>query len=371
ITATVTLSAIGTELSNSGARVQAFSGACGSLTSIGCSSTSLSLTGLSTGTQYYLRVYSVGSGSLGGLASGSAFSINVSGPPTLPNTNYQGSRMKEVFKQTTLSGANLLNDPWEITYGPDGNLWITESKGYKVNKMDPNTGVSSTVLDLSYAVSGYLTASEHTAFNRGQNFGIKWPQGGFAGLTIHPQFNEGKKFVYVSYVHTYVGGVIFVNRIVRFTYDEATNKLQNPVSLCDTLPGSTDHNSQRMIIAPVDGVDYLFYASGDMGAGQFDNNTRPIRSQITGSYEGKILRFNLEPDGDAGTLDKWIPNDNPFNSASQSAVWSTGMRNNQGFAYAEIDGVGRLFGSSHGPFSDDEINIVEEGKNYGHPLVIG
>src|SRR5690606_36657167 len=101
-TATVTLSSIGGNLSTSGARVQAFSGACGSLISIGCSSTDLNLTGLSTGTQYYLRVYSAGAGSIGGLASGSAISINVSGPPTLPSTNYQGSRMKEVFKQTTL-----------------------------------------------------------------------------------------------------------------------------------------------------------------------------------------------------------------------------------------------------------------------------
>src|SRR5690606_11224037 len=158
-TATVTVNPTGGNLSTSGARVQAFSGTCGSLNSIGCSSTSLSLSGLSTGTQYYLRVYSAGAGLIGGLASGSAFSINVSGPPTLPNANYQGSRMKEVFKQTTLSGDGLLADPWEITYGPDNNLWITEAKGYKVHKIDPNTGVSSTVLDLSNTASGYLTAS--------------------------------------------------------------------------------------------------------------------------------------------------------------------------------------------------------------------
>ncbi len=375
-TASVTLSSIGGDLSTSGARIQAFSGSCGSLTSIACGSTSLNLTGLITGTQYYLRVYSAGSGSIGGTASGSAFSINVSGPATLPNADYQSSRMKEVFKQTTLSGANLLNDPWEIAYGPDGNLWITEAKGYRVYKMDPSSGVKTTVLDISTTGTGYLTASEHTAFNMQSTFS-KWPQGGLAGLAIHPEFTNGKQFIYLSYVHRYIGlianseGHIFVNRVVRFTYNESTNKLESPVSLCDTLPGSSDHNSQRMIIAPVNGIDYLFYASGDMGAGQFENKNRPMRAQVNGSYEGKILRFNLEPDGDAGTLDKWIPNNNPFNGASQSAVWSTGMRNNQGFAYAEINGVGRLFGSSHGPFSDDEINIIEQGKNYGHPIVIG
>jgi glucose/arabinose dehydrogenase len=30
-----------------------------------------------------------------------------------------------------------------------------------------------------------------------------------------------------------------------------------------------------------------------------------------------------------------------------------------------------LYSSEHGPFSDDEINIIEKGKNYGHPLIIG
>ncbi|MBL0133257.1 MAG: PQQ-dependent sugar dehydrogenase [Chitinophagaceae bacterium] len=79
----------------------------------------------------------------------------------------------------------------------------------------------------------------------------------------------------------------------------------------------------------------------------------------------------MKPDADAGTLDKWIPNDNPFNVALgvQSAVWVTGIRNNQGFAYDTA--LNKLYGSSHGPYSDDEINVIEQGRNYGHPLVIG
>ncbi len=55
------------------------------------------------------------------------------------------------------------------------------------------------------------------------------------------------------------------------------------------------------------------------------------------SYEGKILRFNLEPDsdGDVTVPNAWIPNDNPYNTllGKQSAVYSIGIRNNQGFAY--------------------------------------
>ncbi|WP_162842771.1 PQQ-dependent sugar dehydrogenase [Mucilaginibacter pineti] len=71
------------------------------------------------------------------------------------------------------------------------------------------------------------------------------------------------------------------------------------------------------------------------------------------------------------STNKWIPNDNPFNATTQNAVWTYGHRNPQGLAYAVINGTGYLYESEHGPFSDDEVNIIEKGKNYGHPLVIG
>ena len=180
--------------------------------------------------------------------------------------------------------------------------------------------------------------------------------------------------MYISYVRKFDsasvitnGGYYFKNSVVRFTYNTSTGKLESPVALVDTLPGSNDHNSQRMIIAPVGGTYYLFYASGDMGAGQLSDQWRPNRAQNPDSYEGKILRFNLEPDGDADAYQQWIPNDNPISSTS--AVWAMGMRNNQGFAYDTAKNI--MYGTSHGPYSDDELNIIEENKNYGHPLVIG
>jgi len=126
-----------------------------------------------------------------------------------------------------------------------------------------------------------------------------------------------------------------------------------------------------MIIAKVGGTDYLFYGAGDMGAGQFGNATRPNHAQALNYYEGKILRFNLEDDGDGG-FNGFIPNSNPFNGTPgivQSAVYANGIRNNQGFVFDTTFKI--LYGSSHGPYSDDEINIIESGRNYGHPLVIG
>jgi glucose/arabinose dehydrogenase len=334
---------------------------------------------LTGGNTYYFRVYTTANPN--GAVNPYNFDVCVTGG------NYSvgsAGRMNEVFKQTLLSVPNVLEDPWDVVYGYDGNLWLTEAKGYKIYKMNPNDGTKTTVLNIAQG-STFFSSPAQQAFNLQFDFATQGnPQGGCAGLVMHPDWNSGQRYVYVSYIHKYIStaagnaGVFFRNNIVRFFYNTGTGLLESPVTLCDTLPGSSDHNSQRMIIAPVNGTNYLFYAAGDMGAGQFGNQYRVNHAQDTAYYEGKILRFNLIPDNDDGgdtTKRSFIPNDNPFNNAPvginpptrQSAVWATGIRNNQGFAYAK----GFLYGSSHGPFTDDEVNIIIRAKNYGHPRVIG
>jgi glucose/arabinose dehydrogenase len=383
---TVSLGSVGTNLSSSGAKIQVFTGSCGSLTSYACGTNSLTTTAASNVT-YYIRVYSAGTGSLGGTSSGSAFNITATATgPTIVNSG----RTNEVFQQTILSGSGAIDYPWEITYGPDNMLWITESRGYKVYRMDPSTGAKSPVLDLnstSTDLSAWgadsLRAVNLTSTSNWNSSANNWPQGGLAGLAIHPKFGNGSghDFVYISYVHRYLStasgsaGIFFRNKIVRFVYNSSSGKLEAPAVVCDTIPGGQDHNSQRMIIAPVTagGTFYLFYAAGDMGAGQYANRLRPQNAQNIDSYEGKILRFNLEPDGDGGVAvpGAWIPDDNPYNTllGKESAVYSIGIRNNQGFAYDTL--TNKLYGASHGPYSDDEINIIESFKNYGHPLIEG
>jgi PQQ-dependent dehydrogenase (s-GDH family) len=364
----ITLSGQGSNFTNP--EIQLYSGTCGSLTSIACGTTSLSQS-VTNGATYYVRVSHVGSS---GLSSNGGFNICLTHPA--PPVRVVAGRMNEVYQQTTLSGSGNLQYPWEVTYGPDNNLWITESRGYKVYKMDPNTGAKTTVLDISMG-STWLPAPSDSL---NVQFNSNWPQGGLAGLALHPNFMDGTgthDYVYISYVHRDLGGssptgLLYRNKLVRFTYNSGTNRLESPAVLCDTIPGSNDHNSQRIIIAPVTlgGPNYLFYAAGDMGAGQFSNRTRPNKAQNPASYEGKILRFNLDVDGDAGAA-AWIPNDNPYNTllSVQSALYSIGIRNNQGFAYDPTLNI--LYGASHGPYSDDEINIFEPFRNYGHPLIEG
>jgi PQQ-dependent dehydrogenase (s-GDH family) len=76
-------------------------------------------------------------------------------------------------------------------------------------------------------------------------------------------------------------------------------------------------------------------------------------------YEGKILRVN--PDGS-------IPTDNPVLNGVRSHVFSYGHRNPQGMAFGPD---GALYESEHGQDTDDEVNRIEAGRNYGWPLIAG
>jgi PQQ-dependent dehydrogenase (s-GDH family) len=248
--------------------------------------------------------------------------------------------------------------PWEITYGPDNFIWTTEARGYKVSRINPTTGASTVLLDLSNNKNFV-------------NYPSVSPQGGLMGMALHPNLLSGKPYVYLAYVFRYDGGAaptgyFFKTKLVRYTYNSASQTLANEEVICDTIPGSNDHNGGRMTIANVNGTPYLYYGVGDMGAGQFNNANRVHKAQDPSSYEGKILRFNLEPDADANAFEKWIPNDglNTFGRA----VWSIGHRNPQGLV---AGANGNLYEAEHGPYSDDELNLISAGRNYGFPLVVG
>lgn len=254
-----------------------------------------------------------------------------------------------------------LSHPWEVTYGPDNFLWVTESRSYQVNRINPVTGAQQVLADLSSKRDFPVTQDP-------------WPQGGLMGMALHPQLLTDKPYVYLAYVHHFdscaanKGGCFFKTKVVRYTYNATAQTLTNEEVLVDTIPGSSDHNGGRMTIGTVAGTPYLFYTVGDQGAGHLGNGDKPHHGQNLNYYEGKILRFNLEPDTDPGTFNRWIPNNNPFNTPNkQSAVYTYGHRNPQGLVFHE----GILYEAEHGPYSDDEVNIITVGKNYGFPLVMG
>lgn len=85
-----------------------------------------------------------------------------------------------------------------------------------------------------------------------------------------------------------------------------------------------------------------------------------LDAQSLDTNNGKILRLNLD-----GTP---AP-ENPF--PQYPAVWALGFRNPFDFTFHPL--TGRLYAVDDGPESPDvdEINLIERGKNYGWPEVMG
>lgn len=293
----------------------------------------------------------------------------------------------QVFRIDTLA-ANL-GYPWEVTYGPDDSLWVTEARAYKITKIHARNGGKRTLVNFS----------GNKNFGRTDVSGGSWPQGGLMGLALHPKLLTGKPYVYVAMVYYFFPNTgspnnnlcsgstgnhpcFFKTAVLRYTYNTATKSLNaSPDTLIGDLMGSNDHNSGRLTIGPdpADPTDTtkfkLFYTIGDMGAGQFNNQARTNSAQNVTVYEGKVLRFNLEPDAAQSGGDEWIPDDNPFPVSgpvtSKTPVYSYGHRNAQGLAWGSMSGTWRLYSSEHGDKSDDEVNIINAGINYGWPKVAG
>ena len=219
---------------------------------------------------------------------------------------------------------NTLNFPWEILWGPDNFIWFTEREG-RVKRMDPKTGQVTLVATISEVATT-------TNFN------------GLLGMALHPQFNTNP-FVYLVYNYFDPKGN-YMEKIARYTYDG--NTLTAPMTLLDGIVGKIGgefiHNGSRLLI----GSDMKLYATTG------DANLRFELPQNPFSMNGKVLRINL---------DGSIPADNPYNNA----VWTLGHRNAQGLVFA----LNKLYSSEHGETTDDEINIIEKGRNYGWPFVEG
>lgn len=101
------------------------------------------------------------------------------------------------------------------------------------------------------------------------------------------------------------------------------------------------HYSHRIAFSP--DQRHMFIASGD--------RQKMEPAQDKASDLGKVIR---------------IPIDGAGNPSGEAEHYSMGHRNILGLHF---DAQGRLWDLEHGPAGGDELNLVEQGKNYGWPVV--
>lgn len=233
-------------------------------------------------------------------------------PGTDPNDNWPSDSIR-VLK----SG---LNFPWEISWGKDDHLWMTE-RGGRVSRVEPRSGQTL----FSITLDGVVARGE----------------GGLLGMVQDPGFTQNG---WIYFVHNYLEGDAYREKLVRYRYNGSA--LVEPNVLLDKIPAANIHNGSRLVI--VEGSpNVLYMTTGDASS--------TALAQESGSLAGKVLRL---------LLDGSVPGDNPV---AGNYYWSLGHRNPQGLVWAN----NKLYASEHGPNIEDEINIIEKGRNYGWPSVNG
>jgi len=222
--------------------------------------------------------------------------------------------------------ASHLEIPWSIVFSPDGRIFFTERNG-SIRLIDKD----GKLIGEPVGKIGVVAVGE----------------GGLLGIALDPNF-EKNHFIYVYYTYSQFLGVY--NKVSRFT--EKDNKISDEKSILEKIPASSIHDGGRIKFGP----DEKLY----IGVGDASNRDS---AQDTKILSGKILRINS---------DGSIPDDNPI---PNSPVYSYGNRNPQGLDWDPI--TGKLVETEHGPSGEmglsahDEINVIESGKNYGWPRVIG
>lgn len=237
-----------------------------------------------------------------------------------------------------------LESPWGMVWGPNGRLWISERQGKRIVEVDPASG-EKVILG---TIDQVKTGPQHE---------------GLLGLALAPDFDRSG-WLYVNY--TYMDGQVERHQVARLKYDPQTKKFGPPETVLAGLPAGDDHQGGRLVFGP-DG--FLYFSKGELGHNQGANCCKPNEAQRLptaaevaakdwSAYVGKVLR--MTPEGG-------IPDDNPVFEGVRSHIFTLGHRNPQGLVF-----VGDiLYEVEHGPSTDDELNILVAGGNYGWPYVAG
>lgn len=232
------------------------------------------------------------------------------------------------LRVTTVAGG--LEHPWDVGFLPDGQVLVTERSGRLALVSSATEGAAVTPVDAAF---GDLLAQG---------------EGGLMGLVVHPDFAQSRQFT-TCQTHLEDGEADDVRLITWELSADGTAATRAVDPLVDDLPvnPSGRHSGCRPTLVD-DGT--LMVATGDTARGDV--------SQDLASLGGKTLRVDLATGGP-------LPG-NPFLDAAdpdQRLVFTYGHRNVQSVAVQP--GTGDLWVAEHGPNTDDEINVLRAGGNYG------
>ena len=226
--------------------------------------------------------------------------------------------------------ADDLSHVWAMGFLPDGEVLFTERDGRISLLSDDRPGATVTEVD----------ADLSDVYVRGE--------GGLMGLAVHSDFDTTRRFTTCQ--TNQVDGTATDIRLVTW---ELSADGRSAARVADPLLGglpinpSGRHSGCRITLAP---GGTAFVGTGD--------TARAAIPQDQNSLGGKVLHLDLDTGGPAP--------DNPFADDPNPArrlLWTYGHRNVQGVTIQP--GTGEVYTAEHGPDTDDEVNRLRPGANYG------
>lgn len=210
--------------------------------------------------------------------------------------------------------------PVSLAFAPDGRMFVAEQHRGTIRVVEDGT-----IRSEPFATIDVVGTVEQ----------------GLLGIAVHPRFAE-EPWLYAYYSDP----TLRINRLIRIRADRDRAGDQEVLLNLLTVEAGY-HNGGDLTFGP-DGM--LYVTVGDVHDA--------ARAQDVNDLGGKVLR--LAPDGS-------IPADNPFGPTNP--VYSMGHRNSFGIC-ADIE-RNELWETENGPSSDDEVNLLRPGGNYGWPEQLG
>lgn len=232
----------------------------------------------------------------------------------------------EVIVETV---ARNLENPWGLTFLPDGRMLVTERPG-RLRVADADGTLSEPIRGVPQVAA------------RGQ--------GGLLDVALDPNFAQNR-LVYLSYAEDRGEGRAGTS-VARGRLDQNATALEDLQVIFRQDPAHTGNNhwGSRLVF---DREGNLFVTLGD----RFDLRNQ---AQNPANHLGKIVR--IKPSGGAAA-------GNPFlnREDARAEIWSLGHRNLQSAALHPT--TGDLWTVEHGARGGDEVNIPQKGRNYGWPVI--